>query len=131
MYRQLIHFLVIFIIVVLLQGCGGGGGSSGGGIQIPDTFTAYTDLSWISPKTRTDGSYLISSSVAGYKVYYGNNNDDLQLLVDIQGSGIDEYRIGVPTAGSYFFALAVYDTQGTEGQLSNVVLKEAFSFDNE
>ncbi|MCG7979143.1 MAG: hypothetical protein N0E58_13570 [Candidatus Thiodiazotropha endolucinida] len=130
MYHKLFIIISIFSFSFLFQGCGGGGGSSGGGTQDPVTFTAYTDLSWISPKTRTDGSYLISTSIAGYKVYYGNDNDNLKLLVDIQGTGIDEYRIGVPTAGSYFFAIAAYDIQGIEGELSNIELKDAISFDD-
>ncbi|MES9973421.1 hypothetical protein [Candidatus Thiodiazotropha sp. LNASS1] len=130
MYHKLFISISMLSFAMLFQGCGGGSGSSGGGTQDPVTFTAYTDLSWISPKTRTDGSYLLSTSIAGYKVYYGDDNANLKLLVDIQGTGIDEYRIGVPTAGSYFFAIAAYDTQGIEGELSNIELKEAISFDD-
>jgi hypothetical protein len=126
------HFIsfIICSLVFLVQGCGGGGGSSGGGTQNPVTYNAYTDLFWISPKTRIDGSYLLSSSIAGFKVYYGSGNDNLIQLVDIEESGIDEYRIDVPDAGSYFFAIAAYDTQGNEGELSNTVLKDAIMNDN-
>ncbi|MES9811782.1 MAG: hypothetical protein ABW161_03290 [Candidatus Thiodiazotropha sp.] len=49
MYHKLFIYLNMFIFAMLFQGCGGGGGSSGGGTQPPATFTAYTDLSWISP----------------------------------------------------------------------------------
>lgn len=125
------HILIIFwSMFFTLQGCGGGGGGSGSGPQNTGIYKAYTDLSWISPKTRTDGSYLLSSSIAGFKVYYGNDNHNLNLLVDLQESGIDEYRIGVPEAGSYFFSISAYDTQGVESELSNVVLKDAIMIEN-
>ncbi|PVV19725.1 MAG: hypothetical protein B6D79_15020, partial [gamma proteobacterium symbiont of Ctena orbiculata] len=68
MYHKHILSIIIFIVFFALQGCGGGGGSSNvsSDIQTPDTYTAYTDLIWIPPKTREDGSYLISSNIAGY-----------------------------------------------------------------
>jgi hypothetical protein len=130
MNRKLYILLFSFSLSLLVQGCGGGGGSSGSGTLNPILYNAYTDLSWIPPKTRIDGSYLLSSSIAGYKVYYGNDSDNLALLVDIQESGLDEYRVGVPDPGNYFFAISAYDTQGIEGELSNIEFKEAFMIDN-
>jgi hypothetical protein len=130
MYCKHYILLFFFYLALFLQGCGGGGGSSSGGTQEPIIYNAYTDLSWISPKTRNDGSYLVSSNISGFKVYYGNDSSNLGLLVDIQESGIDEFRVGVPDPGSYFFAIAAYDTQGIEGELSNVEFKEALMIDN-
>ncbi|WP_316365767.1 hypothetical protein [Candidatus Thiodiazotropha sp. CDECU1] len=130
MYHKHTLSIIIFIVFFALQGCGGGGGGSNvsSDTQTPGTYTAYTDLIWIPPKTREDGSYLISSNIAGYKVYYGTDSDNLKMLVDLQEAGIDEYRIGVPSSGSYFFAISVYDTEGVEGELSNIVLKDAIPF---
>lgn len=114
-------YLIALSVIVILQACGGGGGSSS-----TESDTAYVDLSWINPKTRIDGSYLLSSSIAGYRVYYGSDDQNLQPLLDIDGSYTDNYRVGVSTAGSYFFAITAYDTHGRESELSNIVFKQAY-----
>ncbi|MES9969205.1 MAG: hypothetical protein ABW092_04170 [Candidatus Thiodiazotropha sp.] len=131
MYHKIAIVYVHVCLISLLLGCGGGGGGSGSDtdIQPPVIYNAYTDLEWIIPKTRTDGSYLLTSSIAGYKVYYGIDDNNLDLLVDLQISLVDEYRIGVPDPGSFFFAIAAYDSQGNEGSLSNIVFKDAYPVD--
>jgi hypothetical protein len=50
--------------------------------------------------------------------------------VDIQESGVDEYRVDVPNPGTYFFALSIYDSLGNESELSNVEYKEALMIEN-
>lgn len=116
-------YVITLSMIVLLQACGGGGG---GGSSSTDSDTAHVELSWINPKTRSDGSYLLLSSIAGYRVYYGSDDQNLQPLLDIDGSYTDNYRVGVSTAGSYFFAITAYDTHGRESELSNIVLKQAY-----
>jgi hypothetical protein len=129
MFRKLGTILFIQFFLILVQGCGGGSGS-GGGTNDTGVYKAHTDLTWIIPKTRADGSYLLSSSIAGFKVYYGSDSDNLNLLVDIEESGVDEYRVDVPEPGNYFFALSTYDTLGNESELSNVEFKEALMNEN-
>ncbi|MCU7858142.1 MAG: hypothetical protein KZQ79_21025, partial [Candidatus Thiodiazotropha sp. (ex Lucinoma borealis)] len=58
-------YVITLSMIVLLQACGGGGG---GGSSSTDSDTAHVELSWINPKTRSDGSYLLLSSIAGYRV---------------------------------------------------------------
>ncbi|MCU7861342.1 MAG: hypothetical protein KZQ86_16275 [Candidatus Thiodiazotropha sp. (ex Lucinoma kastoroae)] len=112
-------YLIALSVIVLSQACGGGSSST-------DSDTAHVELSWINPKTRSDGSYLLLSSIAGYRVYYGPDDKNLQPLLDIDGFYTDNYRVGVSTAGNYFFAITAYDTHGRESELSNIVLKQAY-----
>ena len=80
-------------------------------------------LSWVAPATRSDGSPLPLSELAGFKVYTGTAPDTLSLLVDISDSSTTEYTVNDLEAGTHYYAVAAYNIYGTEGELSEVVSK--------
>jgi len=80
-------------------------------------------LSWEPPTERTDDTTFPLNEVAGYRIYYGNQQDQMQMLTDINDSSISEYVVGSLTAGSHYFAVTTYDIHNTESSLSNVQSK--------
>jgi hypothetical protein len=94
-------------------------GSSG--VQQPGTGAGAGSitLNWVPPDENTDGSSL--TNLAGYRIYSGNTEHDLQLRDRIDNPGISSYVIDAPEAGELYFAISSVSTKGIESQLSNVV----------
>ncbi len=129
---------------VLLSGCGTGttgsvaailsGGDTSPGasspaptsqtLSVPAAVKRTVDLSWTAPSTRIDDTAVVPSDIGGYRVYYGNDSKQLQLLKDIQ----DPTRTTLTTPdlppGTYYFAITAYDAHGTESGLSNIAQKQ-------
>ncbi|MEW8506112.1 MAG: putative Ig domain-containing protein [Candidatus Thiodiazotropha sp.] len=82
-------------------------------------------LNWIPPSTRTDGSSLDMSEIAGYKIYMGSSSEDMEQIVDLADCTINEYSIDNLTVGDYYFAVTTYDTEGNESGFSNIAMKSA------
>ena len=89
--------------------------SSGGG-----TVGAVT-LSWTPPTKNTDGSTL--TNLAGYRIVYGKSAGSLTSSVQIANPGIASYVIDNLASGTWYFALQVYSSSGTESALTNVASK--------
>ena len=81
-------------------------------------------LSWSAPNTRTDGSFLAPTEIAGYRIYMGTSADDLQLNVDIASGNTQQHRITQLGEGTYYFAVTTYDQANLESGLSSVVSKQ-------
>ncbi|MES9975100.1 MAG: hypothetical protein ABW094_12630 [Candidatus Thiodiazotropha sp.] len=132
MYHNDTFLHTLLPVVLIIQACGSGGSnnsSDNGGNDIVNG-SAYVDLSWIAPTTRTDGSNLVASTIAGYRIYYGSVDNKLVFLADLQEPRLEEYRVNIPNEGAFYFAISAYDTYGLEGDLSNIVFKNAFIPDN-
>ena len=131
MMKKTVNAFLLVIFVSLLSACGGGGSddSTTDTTVTPsnDTISVQqkVDLSWIAPTTRTDGSYLESSDLVGYKVYYGISPDQLELYEEIVGVSDTATSITVSTPGTYYFAVTAYDADGLESSFSEIVSKEA------
>lgn len=109
------HFSVLFLLLILVSaiaGCGGGvtETSAGGGGNAAGTVT----LSWKAPTTNTDGSPL--TNLAGYKIHYGTASHSYTATFTI--GNVTNYSFALP-AGTYYFAVTSYDTQGSESGFSN------------
>jgi hypothetical protein len=76
-------------------------------------------LSWAAPVQNTDGSPL--TNLAGYRIYYGTQADDLTQVIDIPSVGVTEYVVDNLTAGTYYFSIRAYTAGGVESALSNIV----------
>jgi hypothetical protein len=87
------------------------------------TTTGSVALAWVPPSTRTDGSSLDLSELAGYRVYMGTTASDLQQIVDLADSSINEYVVENLDSGDYYFAVTTYDTDGNESSFSNIAQK--------
>jgi len=82
----------------------------------PGSATTSLTLSWDAPTVNTDGSSL--SNLKGYKVYYGAKSAVYTSVVDIPNAGLTTYVVEDLEPGTYYFALAAYNSQGVESGLT-------------
>jgi hypothetical protein len=133
------RWLALWVVAVTLAACGGGGASttsassqsapvSGSSSSPPVTSEApppaaatvgAATLSWTAPDQNTDGSAL--TNLAGYRIYYGTSENDLDQVISISNVGITAYVVDDLTAGTYYFSIRAYTSAGTESSLSNIV----------
>jgi hypothetical protein len=85
--------------------------------------TGSANLNWAIPTTRTDGSELPLSEIAGYQIWLGTSSDNLQMQVDLNDSSATSYTISNLTAGTYYFAVTVYDIYDNPSEFSNLATK--------
>ncbi len=78
----------------------------------PVPGTSNIDLTWSAPGTRTDGSPLALSEIGGYKVYMGTVSGVYSPAIDV-GNTTSHTFSSMP-AGTYYFAISTYDTNGLE-----------------
>lgn len=78
-------------------------------------------LSWEPPLSRVDGTPLVN--LAGYKIVYGRMSGVYDYEIEIDSPGISAYVVDDLTSGEWYFALAAFDTDGLESDLSNEVLQ--------
>lgn len=97
------------ITVVASNGTGTGTGTPSG------TAT----LRWTQPVTNTNGSSL--TDLAGYIIDYGTTASNLNQSVSITSPATTSYTLQDLTAGTWYFAIVAYTTEGTQSPLSNVV----------
>jgi hypothetical protein len=85
------------------------------------TTTGSATLSWMPPTQRSDGTAL--TNLAGYKIRYGTSAGNYTSEVSVANPGVASYVVDDLSSGTYFFAIAAYDSSGTESNLSNAVSK--------
>lgn len=83
--------------------------------------TGAASLTWTAPTRNTDGSSL--TNLAGYRISYGTNQDELVQTVQIENPGTTAYTVDRLAPGTYFFAVRAYTSSGTESANSNVESK--------
>ena len=85
------------------------------------SFPGEALLTWIAPFMNTDGTSL--TNLAGFRVYYGISASTLSQTVQIPGPTATFYNITGLGAGTWYFAVSAYATNGSESTRSAVVLK--------
>jgi Fibronectin type III domain len=90
-------------------------------VATPSNATGSATVTWLPPQQNADGSAL--TDMAGFRIYYGNSADELSKVVNISTVGISRYVIDNLAAGTWYFAVAAFNTAGIEGPLSNVAGK--------
>ena len=85
------------------------------------TALSGVSLSWAAPTEREDNEPISLSEIAGYKVYYGTSANDYHKSVDINDGSAVGYTFTDFSAGTYYFALTTYDTEGRESQQSPAI----------
>lgn len=75
-------------------------------------------LTWTAPTTNTNGSSL--TDLAGFYVYYGTSQSDLSQSVQVASPSETSYTVGNLAAGTWYFAVTAYASDGTQSALSNV-----------
>jgi Putative Ig domain len=80
---------------------------------------AQVTLSWTSPTLNTNGTTM--TDLAGYRIYYGSNSTQLNQVVTVEGAEVTEYAFRDLTGGTWYFAVAAYNSDKVESGLSAVV----------
>lgn len=89
----------------------------------PEPTIGDIALGWVPPSTRTDGTTLDMSEIAGYKIYMGTTANNMEQIIDLADSTIREYLVENLDVGDYYFAVTTYDLDGNESDYSNVAMK--------
>ena len=120
---RFIRILGLLAAFSLLSACYDEPESNSTSSNAPTHDTAErVDLSWTPPSTRSDGSYLPLSELAGYRVYMGTSSNDLAPLVDLNDDTVTSYTVNGLSSGNYYFAVSAYDTNGLESGYSQIIL---------
>ena len=144
--NTLIRNLLAISLTVLLGACGGNSGSvtgttgttttssTGSTTSSPKSSTSSTasstatgkiSLSWTAPVSRTDGTPLSMSEIAGYRVHYGTSPGKYPNHVNITNGSLQSATVtGVPV-GTYYVAMSTYDASGLESSYSAAIVKQA------
>jgi hypothetical protein len=83
--------------------------------------TGSLTLKWTAPVTRTDGTALDVSEIDGYFIYIGETAQTMQIETDLNDGQTDSYIVENVPVGTYYVALTVYDVDGNESSLSNIL----------
>ncbi len=106
---------------VVISVSDGGSGSSlpPFSITVTQGATGSVTLSWSAPTTNTDGTPL--TDLAGYTISYGTSAVSLNQSLTIASQSVTTYTVGNLAAGTWYFSVAAYATDGSEGEPSGVV----------
>ncbi len=83
----------------------------------PSSFSVT--LSWQAPTERADGSPL--TDLAGFRIYYGSEREDLDVVVTLDNPGLSRYVVENLTAGTWYFSMTAYDAAGLQSSPSPTV----------
>ncbi len=130
-------FLALMTLAAVLTGCGQGvstiasggttssSGTSSTGSQGDTSSGGNTSgsatVSWLAPTENTNGSAV--TDLAGYRVYYGTNADELTQTVEVSGPDVTSYVLSGLSPGTYYFAVAAVSNEGQESSLSEIASK--------
>ena len=75
-------------------------------------------LSWTAPAYNANGSPV--TGLAGYNIYYGTDPSNLTKSIDVAGASTTTYTVTGLSAGTYYFAVSAYNSEGVDSALSNI-----------
>ena len=81
--------------------------------------TATATISWTAPALNTNGT--AATDLAGYHIYYGSTQTALNQVIAVAGAGAVSYTINNLAPGTWYFAIAAFNTEKVESSLSAVV----------
>ena len=87
-------------------------------ITVTPTVTGFATLQWAAPTQNTNGSAL--TNLAGYFIYWGTNTSALTQTITVSRASTTSYVVSGLTAGTWYFAVQAYDSQGNKSTLSNI-----------
>jgi hypothetical protein len=85
-------------------------------VTAPANGTA--SLSWSAPTDNSNGSPI--TGLAGYNIYYGTDPSNLTKSIDVAGASTTTYVVTGLSAGTYYFAVSAYNSEGVDSPLSNI-----------
>ena len=80
---------------------------------LADVATGMATLRWEAPPSKLDGSPL--DDLAGYRILYGRNADDLDQSVLIDDPAVTSYEFTALEKGIWYFAVVAVNSGGLEG----------------
>ena len=85
------------------------------------SLSTSTRLSWLAPVTRTNGSALSASEIAGYQIYYGKISGAYSNSINV--GNVTSYAIPNTyfSSGLYYFAVKAYTKDGLQSIFSDEV----------
>lgn len=113
----LYRIICIVAVHLLLSGC------LMEALPTSDGTATVAAISWVAPTTRTDGSPLPLSEIAGFRIYRGTDPNNLILVKDINDPGATDFSVTESQPGTYYYALTTYNIYGLESNFSDVVSK--------
>ncbi len=90
-------------------------------IDVVASASGSATLSWQPPTMRIDGSPL--TNLAGYRVLYGTSLGNYTNAIKISNPGVTSYVVEGLAAGTYYFVVVAFDSEGLESGYSNVAQK--------
>lgn len=113
-----INWLVICVMLVSCSATGFDNGTPGD-INTGDGVAA---LNWSAPTENIDSSTL--DDLAGYRIYYSEQPDNLISSIDVEDGSITSYVIeNLNTSTTYYFVVTAVNNQNIESTFSNVAVK--------
>jgi len=116
---------IIFLSVLSLTliSCGG---SAENPVNTDNDNITHTSgvatLNWLAPDENTDSSLL--DNLTGYKIYYGEQSDNLTESINIDGINLTSYVIeNLSSNTTYYFSITAINSQNIESAYSNTVSK--------
>jgi hypothetical protein len=88
---------------------------------VNEAGTGLASLQWETPPSKVDGSPL--DDLAGYRILYGRNSDDLDKSVLIDDPATTSFEISRLSSGIWYFAVVAVSTGGLEGPPTTVASK--------
>ena len=83
--------------------------------------SGVASLQWETPPSKVDGSPL--DDLAGYRILYGRNGDDLDKSVLISNPGTTSYEFSTLPSGIWYFAVVAVSDCGLEGPPTTIASK--------
>jgi plastocyanin len=83
--------------------------------------TGSATLTWVAPTVNSDGTPL--SDLAGYVIRYGTSSTTYSSNVRVTDPSLQTYTVQNLASGTYFFAVAAFDTSDNTSTNSNQVTK--------
>lgn len=75
--------------------------------------SGVVSLDWGQPVSKVDGSVL--DDLAGYRIAYGRNADDLDHSIFINDAAQTSYEFATLASGTWYFAIIAVNANGLEG----------------
>jgi hypothetical protein len=90
-------------------------------VSVNQIAAGMATLSWEPPTENADGSPL--TNLAGYRLYYGRNSDNLTQVVVLNNPGLTRYVIENLTPARWFFEMTSVNAEGVESRRSPTASK--------
>jgi len=90
-------------------------------ITVNGTGAAVATLTWEKPLARVDGSPL--DDLAGYRIVYGREANDLDHSVFVEGADQCSYEFDSLSSGVWYFAIIGVSASGLEGPPTTPAMK--------